>query len=185
MTFRCRRSIILLNPKFLANHFKNWEMQNESYGVYNCSLSNLRSIKEFSSYEDEALENMTIDIQELIFEIDQLNVNRQIFFNLIWVSHFVSSGDWNYLTFCFIILKLPKMMFKWEEKFLDCKRIVFGHGTHHIFNSFDSLAFLALRWEFSRILSTRSVSYKYKNCTTRFDSNHLHRGAPRAFHPSV
>ena len=68
-------------------------MKNESYGVYNCSLSNLRSIQEFSSYEDQALENMTIDIQELIFEIDQLNVNRQNFFNLIWVSDFVAPGD--------------------------------------------------------------------------------------------
>ena len=141
MTFQCRRSMIPLNPKFFVNHFKNWEMQNESYGVYNCSVSKLRSIKEFSSYEDQALENMTIDIQELIFEVDQLNVNRQNFFNFIWVSHFVSSGDWIS-----------------GGKFLDCKRIVFGHGTHHIFNSFDSLAFLALRWEFPRILSTRSVS---------------------------
>ena len=68
-------------------------MQNETYGVYNCSLSNLRSIQEFSNYEYEALENMTIDIQELIFDIDQLSVNRQNFFNFIWVSHFVSSGD--------------------------------------------------------------------------------------------
>ena len=68
-------------------------MQNESYGVYNCSVAKLRSIKELSSYEDQALENMTIDIQELIFEIDQLNVNRQNFFNLIWVSDFVAPGD--------------------------------------------------------------------------------------------
>ena len=68
-------------------------MKNESYGVYNCSVSKLRSIKELSSYEDQALENMTIDIQELIFEIDQLNVNRQNFFNLIWVSDFVAPGD--------------------------------------------------------------------------------------------
>ena len=68
-------------------------MQNETYGVYNCSVSKLRSIKELSSYEDQALENMTIDIQELIFEIDQLNVNRQNFFNFIWVSHFVALSE--------------------------------------------------------------------------------------------
>ena len=68
-------------------------MQNESYGVYNCSVSKLRSIDVFASYEDQALENMTIDIQELIFDIDQLNVNRPNFFNLIWVSHFVAPGD--------------------------------------------------------------------------------------------
>ena len=48
-------------------------MQNESFGIYNCLLSNLRPIEEYSGLKDEALEKMMSDIQDLIFDIIQLN----------------------------------------------------------------------------------------------------------------
>ena len=48
-------------------------MQNGSFGIYNCLLSNLRPIEEYSGFEDEALENMMSDIQDLICDTIQLN----------------------------------------------------------------------------------------------------------------
>ena len=48
-------------------------MQNRTFGIYNCLLSNLRPIEEYSEFEDEPLENMMSDIQDLISDTIQLN----------------------------------------------------------------------------------------------------------------